>query len=155
MGIFYAYKLRNEFRYFPNELNLSLFVCDKECSRAYISTKDYSHICEYCKEKLKRLYSLNYKLEKKNLFYNNKSLVTKENMYFLDEDKEYIDDITYDDLIAGKVDCIGDITEVYIAVACCTNECGNVQLIVDGSTQVCPKCGGLMFRRSVKKYILK
>ena len=44
--------------------------------------------------------------------------------------------------------------EEYIAFAVCSKECGTMQFIVDGQTQVCPKCGKLMFRTAVKKYRL-
>ena len=60
--------------------------------------------------------------------------------------------ISKSDLINGKVDCIKDINEIYIALAVCTKECKHIQLIVDGSTQVCPKCGEDMFRLKTKKY---
>lgn len=145
-------KLKN--RYFPNELNLSLFVCSKECSRAYIDTSEHTHICEHCYEPLQRLYSLDYKKSKRNIFYS-KSLVNKYNAYKEPKSKEYINDITLEDFKDGKVDCIGDIKEVWIALACCTKECGNAELIVDGSTQICPKCGKTMFRTKGHKYLLK
>jgi hypothetical protein len=147
-------KLKCENRYFPNEINLSLFVCSKECSRGFISTTDYAHYCDKCHNRLKRLYTLNYKKEKKNYLYNNKNLLTKENKYKEVEEKEYIDDITYEDFKAGIVDCIGDTKEMWIALACCEKDCGNIELIVDDSTQVCPKCGKDMFRWKSKKYIL-
>ena len=42
----------------------------------------------------------------------------------------------------------------YIAYAVCGKECGHSEFIVDGQTQVCPKCHKQMFRTIVKKYIL-
>lgn len=42
-----------------------------------------------------------------------------------------------------------------IAYAVCSRECGNRQFIVDGSTQVCEYCGGLMFRISTRTYLKK
>ena len=147
-------KVKFKNKYFPNDLNLSLFVCSKSCSHAYLDTSDYAHVCEHCYEPLKRLYSLDYKKSKRNIFYS-KSVVNKYNVYKEPESKEYIDDITHEDFKDGKVDCIGDIKEVWIALACCSKECGNVELIVDGSSQICPKCGKVMYRNSVKKYLLK
>jgi len=44
--------------------------------------------------------------------------------------------------------------EIYISYAVCAKECGRKEFIVDGSTQVCQKCGGLMFRTETKKYKL-
>lgn len=44
--------------------------------------------------------------------------------------------------------------EINIALAVCTKNCGTVEFIVDGSTQVCQRCGSLMFRTEVKKYRL-
>jgi hypothetical protein len=41
-----------------------------------------------------------------------------------------------------------------ISFAVCHPECGVKQLIVDGSTQECQNCGGLMFRVQTKKYVL-
>lgn len=41
---------------------------------------------------------------------------------------------------------------IHIAHAVCHPECGTAELIVDGSTQECQRCGGLMFRTSVRKY---
>lgn len=45
--------------------------------------------------------------------------------------------------------------EIHVAYAVCARECGNREFIVDGQTQVCQYCGGLMFRTEVKKYILE
>ena len=72
-----------------------------------------------------------------------------------EETLDWIDDITFDDLINGKVDCIGDIKEIYIALAVCSKECGHIQLIYDGAPQVCPKCRKQLFRVTTKKYKLK
>lgn len=44
--------------------------------------------------------------------------------------------------------------EIFVAFAVCSKECGNTEYIVDGSSQVCQKCGKLLFRTAVKKYIL-
>lgn len=44
--------------------------------------------------------------------------------------------------------------EIDIALAVCTKNCGAVEFIVDGSTQVCQHCGSLMFRTESKKYRL-
>lgn len=41
-----------------------------------------------------------------------------------------------------------------IAFAVCAMECGNRQFIVDGSTQICDRCGGIMFRTLVRNYDL-
>lgn len=45
--------------------------------------------------------------------------------------------------------------EIYVAYAVCAKECGNREFIVDGQSQVCQHCGGMMFRTEVKKYILE
>ena len=44
--------------------------------------------------------------------------------------------------------------EIYVAYACCQPDCGVKQFIVDGSTQECQHCGGLMFRTEIRKYKL-
>jgi hypothetical protein len=41
---------------------------------------------------------------------------------------------------------------IAIAVAVCHPECGRAELIVDGSTQECQRCGGLMFRTEITEY---
>jgi hypothetical protein len=41
---------------------------------------------------------------------------------------------------------------VHIAYAVCHPDCGTKQLIVDGSTQECQRCGRLMFRTAVQEY---
>ena len=46
-------------------------------------------------------------------------------------------------------------SEVLIASATCHPECGAQEFIVDGSTQECQRCGGLMFRHSVASYSRK
>ena len=140
-------------KYFPNNLDIGLFVCTKECSSGYLDTSDYSHICQNCKRELKKIYSLNYKKISRN-FLKNHTLLTNFNSYIEPKNGDYIDDISLDEFINGKVDCIGNVEEVYVALAVCTKECGNVQLIVDGSTQVCPKCGETMYRTKVNKYLL-
>ncbi|MBL4932367.1 hypothetical protein [Clostridium paridis] len=45
--------------------------------------------------------------------------------------------------------------EIYIAYAVCSKQCGNVEFIVDGSSQVCQYCGKMMFRTEVKEYVLR
>ncbi len=44
---------------------------------------------------------------------------------------------------------------INVAYAVCHPECGKKELIVDGSTQECQRCGSLMFRTEVAEYILK
>jgi hypothetical protein len=41
---------------------------------------------------------------------------------------------------------------VAIAYAVCHPDCGTKELIVDGSTQECQRCGRLMFRTEIQKY---
>ena len=43
---------------------------------------------------------------------------------------------------------------LHVAYAVCHPECGAREFIVDGSTQKCQKCGGLMFRTDVAEYRL-
>lgn len=42
--------------------------------------------------------------------------------------------------------------ELQIAYAVCSEECGRREFIVDGSSQVCQRCGKLMFRTEVRLY---
>ena len=44
---------------------------------------------------------------------------------------------------------------VLVAYAVCHPECGCRELIVEGSTQECQRCGSLMFRTESKEYKLK
>ena len=46
-------------------------------------------------------------------------------------------------------------TSIQIALDVCHPECGTREYIVDGSTQRCQHCGGLMFRASVAQYEIK
>ena len=41
---------------------------------------------------------------------------------------------------------------MHIAYAVCHPDCGTKELIVDGSTQECQRCGRLMFRTDVQEY---
>lgn len=41
---------------------------------------------------------------------------------------------------------------VHVAYAACHPDCGTKQLIIDGSTQECQRCGRLMFRTAVQEY---
>jgi hypothetical protein len=53
-------------------------------------------------------------------------------------------------------DVVAEFPEtVPIAYAVCHSDCGTKQLIVDGSTQECQRCGRLMFRTEVKEYVRK
>ena len=45
--------------------------------------------------------------------------------------------------------------EIKIALAVCSKDCGNIEFITDGSSQVCQHCGHLMYRSTTKTYILK
>jgi hypothetical protein len=44
--------------------------------------------------------------------------------------------------------------EVQVAFAICHPECGAREFIVDGSTQECQSCGGLLFRTETREYRL-
>ncbi len=44
---------------------------------------------------------------------------------------------------------------IHISLAVCSKQCGNVEFIVDGSSQVCQHCGRLMFRTYTKEYRVK
>ncbi len=41
---------------------------------------------------------------------------------------------------------------LYVAYAVCHADCGVKELIVDGSTQECQRCGRLMFRSETQEY---
>jgi hypothetical protein len=45
--------------------------------------------------------------------------------------------------------------QIKVAYAVCHPECGVQELIVDGSTQECQRCGQLMFRAGVQEYSRK
>jgi hypothetical protein len=53
-----------------------------------------------------------------------------------------------------EVDNVSFPKDISIAHAICHPECGVQEFIVDGSTQQCQGCGGLMFRGEVRKYRL-
>ena len=42
-----------------------------------------------------------------------------------------------------------------VAYAVCHPECGAREFVVDGSTQECQYCGGLLFRTEVREYALR
>ena len=151
----YNYKLGNMENYFPETLYMSLIECSKKCGKADIAPAIFEHICMKCRKKMKAEYLLKYKLKRKRLFrrknYCENFPIQKGNQ---DEKINWIDDITKEDLIAGTVDCIGDIKEVPIALATCTKKCKHWQLVLDGGPQVCPICGEEMFRMKVKWYVL-
>ena len=44
---------------------------------------------------------------------------------------------------------------VCVAFAVCHPDCGTQELIIDGSTQECQRCGQLMFRVDVRDYVRK
>lgn len=44
--------------------------------------------------------------------------------------------------------------ELYIAYSFC-EECGNKEFIVDGQTQFCNQCGGMLFRDEKRLYTLE
>jgi len=54
-----------------------------------------------------------------------------------------------------KVEKVEFPQSIQVAYAVCHPECGCRELIVDGGTQECQRCGSLMFRTEVKEYKLK
>lgn len=44
--------------------------------------------------------------------------------------------------------------EIYVTYAVCGKQCGNVEFIVDGQTQVCERCHKQLFRTETRKYVL-
>jgi hypothetical protein len=147
--------IKNTRKYFPEFLDINLLLCTKECSHVYLGTSKFKHICDHCNTEFKTMYNFKYKLAKKTIL---KRKDIYKDMPILngntDESLDFIDDITYEDLINGKVDCIGDINEIPIALAVCSKKCKHVQLIYDGASQICPKCGKQLFRIKVKNYKL-
>lgn len=148
-------QLKHLNKYFPKIIDINLLVCSKECSHVYLGTSKFKHICDKCNIEFKSLFNLKYKICEKK-FLKREDKYEKMQILFGNQDEtiNWIDDITYDDLVSGEVDCIGNIDEIYIALVVCNNECQNFQLIVDGSPQICPKCGSQMFRVKTKKYKL-
>jgi hypothetical protein len=62
---------------------------------------------------------------------------------FLDEPMDYPE--------PGRITFPGQMP---VAYAVCHPECGAAEFIVDGSTQECQLCGGLLFRMKVRTYSL-
>ena len=134
----YYINFKNKNHYFPDNIDINLIVCTKECSHAYLGTAKFKHICDHCKTEMKTQYHLKYKLAKKRLFkikdkYQSLPIIYGNN----DQSKNWIDDISYDDLINGKVDCIKDINEIYIALAVCNKECKHIQYCFNSFHFIC------------------
>ena len=143
----------NKNKFFPKYLEVNLLICSKECAHAYLGPAKFKHICD-CGLEFKRIYNLKYEIANKS---NQKRLEYDEMPNVkgnTSNEINWIDDISYEDLINGKVDCIGSVEEIPIALAVCTKECGNVQLIYDGAPQTCPLCGKQLFRVKVQDYKL-
>lgn len=146
-------KYRNTNKYFPKYLDISLLVCTKDCGRVWLGPSKFEHICGDCGKKMKYLYRLKYELISDNYsnnvdLYKDWPLLPGNNNQSL----KWIDDISYSDLINGKVDCLGDIDIIYIAFATCEKKCGYYSLLYDGAIEICPKCGKNQFRWVVKAY---
>ena len=143
----------NKNKFFPKYLEVNLLICSKECANVYLGPAKFKHICD-CGLEFKRIYNLKYEIANKS---NQKRLEYDEMPNVegnTSNEINWIDDISYEDLINGKVDCIGSVEKIPIALAVCTKECGNVQLIYDGAPQTCPKCGKQLFRVKVQDYKL-
>ena len=54
-------------KYFPNQIDISLLVCTKDCSHAYLGTSKIIHYCD-CGNEFKKMYHLKYDLVNKKLF---------------------------------------------------------------------------------------
>ena len=86
----------------------------------------------------KKLHSLAHdSCDRTHLMYHLRSLAR-----WHEEPLDYPDvsDITFPEIIA-------------VAYAVCHPECGVAEFIVDGSTQECQQCGGLLFRSETTEYI--
>ena len=143
----------NTKKYYPPIIDINLIVCSWDCRSVNLGTAKFKHICDYCDKEMKTLYHLKYEaLDKSKV---NKIDIYKDKPFFQgnkDDSINWINDITYDDLINGKVDCLGDIDEIDIAYCICYDGCGHKQLIVEGATQKCPNCGGNLFRIDRRTY---
>ena len=53
-----------------------------------------------------------------------------------------------------EVNAVTFLDTIHIAYAVCGKECGNREFIVDGQTQVCQRCGKLMFRTLIQKFVI-
>jgi hypothetical protein len=69
-------------------------------------------------------------------------------------------DVTMPVFTAYPLDDYPEVADVafppslHVAFAVCSRECGAREFIVDGQTQVCQRCGRLMFRTEVREYHL-
>ena len=45
----YYVNFKNKNHYFPDNIDINLIVCTKECSHAYLGTAKFKHICDHCK----------------------------------------------------------------------------------------------------------
>lgn len=145
----------NTKKYYPPTIDINLIVCSWDCGCVDLGTAKFKHICDYCNKEMKTLYHLKYEaIDKSKVnkvdIYENKPIIQGN----LDSSINWIDDITYDDLINGKVDCLGNIDEIDITYCICYDGCGHKQLIVEGGTQKCPNCGGDLFRLDRRRYRL-
>ena len=95
-----------------------------------------SELKAYFDEIEKRFGELNNVCDKESLILNLKSLARW--------NKEPMD---YPDLTGVKFP-----DTIFIAHSVCHPECGVQQFIVEGGTQKCQRCGGLLFRNEVAKY---
>jgi hypothetical protein len=64
------------------------------------------------------------------------------------------DNVSLEDYPQVDDAAIGFPASVGVAYAVCSKECGRAEFIVDGSTQICYHCGGMMFRAAVREYTL-
>ena len=147
------YKVKDIQSYFPKILDISLLVCTSDCGRVYLGPSQFVHICDRCGKQFKYLYHLKYKIvDEKDVRDINKYQDLPILEGNVDNSLKWIDDITYDDLINGNIDCLGNINDIYLAFVTCKWKCGYHGLIVSGSSQICPKCGDNCFRWKEVKY---
>lgn len=127
---------------FPEFLNIGFSICTEECGSYQYTVCGRTTLCDYCKRPYKTVAVCKYKLggAKDSVA----SAVSQELLSELTPDeKEYASRLMQN----GVFD-----KEIHISLAVCDEKCGNHAFIYDGGSQICEKCGDLMFRILTEKY---
>lgn len=120
---------------FPEFVKVTLVVCSKQCGTVDRSINGETVICENCGKIMRQTaFERTYRIRGNAL---------RPRRFERYPDSEYLD---------PKKLCFDFEKEESVAYAVCNHGCGFAALISDGGSQICPRCGGILFRECVGNY---
>lgn len=164
--------IEEEAPHFPHTITTTYACCSLYCGRREFNVLQSVSICYHCGRAMKQTYTATYNLDPEwrydppfeyevvPIIYERKQTKSgillqrrrpNRRSYWLDSFRQ----LRASDFPALSTETVSFKSKEFVAFAICTRQCGFHHFIVDGAPQICPMCGYVLFRTSVRRYTLR